>query len=76
MKTNIVDRYSYAELLAAATKPDAAQIDIDTLGAWFSAYGEAYWNGEYYDADGCRIRPVYDWDEETDQGDVVAYEIF
>ena len=76
MKTRNYNRYSYNELFAVATKPDAAQIDVDTLGEWFSAYGEIYWNGEYYDADGYRIRPVYDWGEEADQGEIVHYELY
>lgn len=76
MKVRRFNRYSYSELLTAAARPGAQQIDIDTLGEWFSCYGWNYWNGEYFDADGHRVRPVYDWDEEADQGSVVAYEIF
>lgn len=75
MKTNYVSRYNYAELRAAATAPDAEQIDIDTLGQWFSLYGSQYWNGEYYDADdGLRLYEVTEWDEELDQGEVTGYE--
>lgn len=59
MKTNYYNRCSYSELLAAATAPAAKQIDVDTLGAWFEQYGNTYWNGEYYDANGVEIWPVY-----------------
>lgn len=49
MKTKAFSRYRYAELWEVALKPGAKQIDIDTLGAWFSVYGQRYWNGEVYD---------------------------
>lgn len=75
MNTNPYNRCSYAELRAAATAPGAAQIDIDTLGAWLADYDPSSWNGEYYDADGLRLFPVYDWDEELDQGELTGYEI-
>lgn len=75
MTTNNFGCYDYNELLKKATAPNAEQIDIDTLGAWFSEYGTRYWNGEYYDADSFRLFPVYDWDEETDQGEIVHYEL-
>lgn len=65
----------YEELLAAATAQDADQDDIDALGDWFAANGNAYWNGEYYDADGIRLYPIIEWDDETDQGETVGYEI-
>lgn len=75
MATKPYNRYSYEDLRAAATAEDAQQIDIDTLGAWFHDYGGVYWNGEYYDADnGLRLRPVFEWDDELDQGHVVHYE--
>ena len=73
MKTKTFSRYSYAELREAALKPGAKQIDIDTLGAWFSVYGQCYWNGEVYDADGKSLRPVYSYDTETDVYNVVGY---
>lgn len=71
MKTNDFNRYSYTELAAAAKAPDAQQIDIDTLGAWFEQYGTTYWNGEYYDADGDRLIPVYEAD--GDDFEIVGY---
>lgn len=75
MKTNRFTRYSYRELLSAVTSGSAEQIDIDTLGAWFDAYGPDYWNGECYDADGIRLYPVIEWDDDLDQGETVRYEI-
>lgn len=74
MKTVKFNRYSYEDLLKAATAPDAKQIAINTLGAWFDAYGSDYWNGECYDADGMSLYPVIIWDDETDQGEVAGYE--
>lgn len=74
MKTNSFGRYDYAELLAAATDPNAQQIDIDTLGAWFERYGSMYWTGDDFDADGRRLARVEEWDEDNDQGHVVGYE--
>ena len=58
MKTKYYNQYSYKELLTAATAPNAEQIDIDTLGAWFEQF-DPYWNGEYYNADGHRLFPTY-----------------
>lgn len=55
----------YEELRSAATANDATQEDINALGKWFDAYGSAYWNGEYYDADGIRLYPIIEWDEVT-----------
>lgn len=80
MKTNKFNRYSFAELLAAATAAGAGQSDIDTLGAWFGEYGGVYFNGEYYDASAPgepsgtrRLFPVY---AEADDGEieVIGYE--
>lgn len=82
MKTNDFGYYDFAELIEKATGLDAQQIDIDTLGAWFDQYGRDYWNGECYDASkadeptGTRsLYPIYDWDEELDQGTIVGYEL-
>lgn len=75
MNTRTFSRYSYSELRTAATSDDAQQIDIDTLGAWFDAYGQSYWNGEYYDADdGLRLFPIIKWDDDLDQGETVGFE--
>lgn len=52
--------YDYEELREAATRPGAAQDDINALGEWFSSFGSMYWNGESYDMDhGKRLFPVY-----------------
>ena len=72
METNYFNRYSYKELITAVTSADATQTDIDTLGAWFAEYGASYWNGEYYDADGKRLFPVYA--ENDGEFEVVGYE--
>lgn len=69
-----INYYSYQELRAAATAPGATQADIDALGEWFSRYGDRYWNGECYDADGLSLYPVEKWDEEAAQGEIVGYE--
>ena len=70
-----INYYSYQELQEAAIAPEAAQEDVDALGEWFSRFGERYWNGECYDADGVTAWPIVEWDEERDQGDVVGYEL-
>lgn len=68
--------YEYEDLRAAAAAPGAPQEAIDALGEWFDQHGSRYWTGEYYDADdGLRLYPVYKWDEELDQGELLGYEI-
>lgn len=70
MKTNYYNKYMYTELRDAALAPEASLVDIDTLGEWFSDYGDVYWNGEYYDVDGiARIIPVYS------DGGIVCYDL-
>lgn len=73
--TKYYNRYSYQELRAALDAQNVKQIDIDTLGEWFDRYGDRFWNGECYDADGIEIIPVYEWDDELDQGEIIRYEI-
>lgn len=51
-----VNRYNYKELFDAATAFDASQEAVNALGEWFDTFGQRYWNGEYFDADG---RPLY-----------------
>ena len=58
--------YDYERLRAAAAAPGASQADVDALGSWFADYGTDYWNGEYYDAEGLRVYPVY---AETEPGE-------
>lgn len=68
--------YDYKELRAKAVSPDATQADIDALGDWFYRYGDRYWNGEFFNADeGRELWPVYKWNEELDQGEIVGYEL-
>ena len=74
MQTNTYHAYSYKDFLEAATAPTATQVDIDTLGEWLSEY-DPYWNGEYYDADGLRVYPVYEWDDGGDTCEIVRYEL-
>lgn len=75
MNTNKFNRYSYKELLAASTAPGAQQIDVDTLGAWFEAFGASYWNGECYDADGRDLFPVYGKPNEDGDVEISGYEL-
>lgn len=65
-------RYGYEDLRKAANS--GRQEDIDALGSWFERYGNEFWNGEFYDADGMRLFPVYKWNDETDQGELIGYE--
>ena len=48
--------------------------DINALGRWFEREGREFWNGEYYDADGMEIYPVYKLvDAETEDYEIVGY---
>ena len=66
--------YDYRELRAAALASDATQSDIDALGEWFHQYGQRYWNGEYFDANGLRVYPVYQ-EMEPDEYELTGYEM-
>lgn len=68
-----MNRYSYSELLEAV-KANATPDNVDALGAWFEQYGDRYWNGEYYDADGLRLFPVY-VEVSEDQFEITGYEV-
>ena len=68
-----MNRYSYSELLEAV-KANATPDNVDALGAWFEQYGDRYWNGEYYDADGLRLFPVY-VEVDEDQFEITGYEV-
>lgn len=50
--------YKYNELRKAAIENPTLE-NMDALGEWFEKYGQMYWNGEYYDADGYKIYPDY-----------------
>lgn len=68
-----MNRYSYSELLEAVEANETPD-NVDALGAWFEQYGDRYWNGEYYDADGLRLFPVY-VEADEDQFEIVGYEV-
>lgn len=70
----MIGYFDYHELRAATIAPNATQDDINRLGEWFNRYGEESWNGEYYDADGYRLFPVVEWDEENECGNIIGYE--
>ena len=53
------NRYAYTELRAAAIAEPNAE-NLAALGEWFDNYGMDSWNGEYYDADGYQLRPIYE----------------
>lgn len=61
-----VNRYNYKELFDAAAAFDASQEAVNALGEWFDAFGQRYWNGEYFDADG---RPLYRLYKQVDEGE-------
>ena len=63
----MVSKYDYESLRKRATKSDATQDDINRLGEWFESYGMNFWNGEYYDADGFKLFPVYTFDSEAEE---------
>lgn len=74
-----MNRYDYAELLAAALSPAATNADLAALAEWCDRYGDC-WNGEAYDisdADqlsGCRmLYPLYQ--ESGEELKIIAYEI-
>lgn len=73
MNTKTFGKYDYEDLRAAATAPGAEQIDIDTLGAWFEMYDMSDWNGEYFDADGLRLFPICEEDDD-ENFTVIGYE--
>lgn len=68
-----MNRYSYSELLEAV-KANATPDNVDALGEWFEQYGDQFWNGEYYDADGLRLFPVYA-EVSEDQFEITGYEV-
>ena len=54
--------YEYQELRAAAENGDA--LAINALGEWMEQHSPESWNGEYYDADGLELYPLYEYDPE------------
>lgn len=69
-----IGKYNYDELRKEAINNPTAE-NINNLGEWFNMYGADFWNGECYDADGYEIRPVYKWDDESDTGEIIGYEM-
>ena len=69
-------KYDYETLRNAAIAYKATQDDINALGNWFSQFGDAYWNGEYYDAGhGLRLFPIYKASEDNeDCFEIAGYE--
>lgn len=64
--------YDY-QALRRSVDIDPSPQNINSLGDWFALYGADYWNGEYYDADGIRICPIYH-ESEDGQFDIIGYE--
>lgn len=64
--------YNYTDLRSRALQGDAKA--LDQLGRWFEQYGARYWNGESYDADGVRLRPVYR-EELDDGGEIIGAQV-
>lgn len=70
-----VNYYNYAELRAAALNSGTPEA-VNALGEWFDRFGDRFWNGEYYDADGgLRLFPVYELDEDGEVSDLIGYEL-
>lgn len=52
--------YDFEELKNKALSPDATKEDRMNLLDWFQAYGDRYWNGEYFDIENGRaLYPIY-----------------
>ena len=66
-------KYNYDELLKAV-KENETEENINALAEWFEEYGRDYWNGEYYDADGIRLFPVYK-EVDDDEFQIVGWEV-
>lgn len=68
-----MDYYSYKDL-RAAVEAAPTQENVNALGEWFNAYGMCYWNGEFFNADGIYIYPVYKEIDE-DEFEFIGYEL-
>lgn len=68
-----MNRYSYSERLEAV-KANETPDNVNALGEWFEQYGDRYWNGEFFDADGLRLFPVY-VEVDEDQFEITGYEV-
>ena len=61
MELKDFDKESFEVLLAAAKAPDAKQIDVDTVGAWYECYGTKFWDGKgFVTGGGKRLVPLHD----------------
>lgn len=60
----MTNRYDYSELRAKAISREATQEDMEDMARWFDKYDIADWNGEYYDLDGYKLRPIYGEDDD------------
>lgn len=70
-----VNYYSFGDLLEALNNNLSAE-NINRMGVWFDLFGMEYWNGECFQLDESReIVPIYTWDEETEQGQLVGYKL-
>lgn len=67
----MISRYGFEDYRKAAIE-NPSEENLATLATWFRLYGDAYWNGEYWDADGYELRPVFD---ENDDEIIVGYEL-
>ena len=48
--------------------------NMTDLALWFELFGIDFWNGEYWDADGYSLRPIFEYDPITDQQNTIGYE--
>ena len=69
-----VGRYNYDELRKAAIE-DPTPENLANLGEWFQDYGSSFWNGEYFDADGYRLYPVYSDPDDSGNSDLLGYDL-
>ena len=64
--------YDYNDLVNALSENECENT-LNALGAWFTMFGEKYWNGETYDIDAGRaLAPVYQPD--GDDFEIVGFE--
>ena len=59
-----MNRYSFEELYAAASKTDSTVADRIALVNWCEQYDMSSWNGECFDlGDGYSLYPIYEEDD-------------
>lgn len=76
MKTKNFDYYSFEKLYKKAISKKASQIDIDTLGEWFTQFGMMDWNGEFFNVDDVHeLVPVYSDPDEAGDFEILHYEM-